>query len=109
MSAVERWTSVTVAQCCAILDSNRVPVNAEDRDRRVGDIPYYGANGFQGYIDDFIIDEPLILIAEDGGCFYEFATRPYARQIATRCLVNHVYQQAISVKKDQNPGYSNPD
>ena len=44
----------------------------------MGDVPYYGANGLQGYIDGFIFNEPLILIAEDGGCFNEFATRPIA-------------------------------
>ena len=89
MSAVEGWTSVTVTQCCDILDSKRVPVNAEDRDRRVGEIPYYGANGLQGYIDDFIFDEPLILIAEDGGCFDEFATRPIAYRVKGKSWVNN--------------------
>jgi type I restriction enzyme S subunit len=40
-----------------------------ESDRRAGDYPYYGANGMQGTIDDFIFDEPLVLLAEDGGHF----------------------------------------
>jgi type I restriction enzyme S subunit len=89
MSAVEDWSSFTVEQCCDILDSMRVPVNAEDRDKRIGEIPYYGANGLQGYIDDFIFDEPLILIAEDGGCFNEFSARPIAYRIKGKSWVNN--------------------
>jgi type I restriction enzyme S subunit len=49
------------------LDSMRSPVT--ESDRRAGEYPYYGANGLQGTIDDFIFDEPLILLAEDGGHF----------------------------------------
>jgi type I restriction enzyme S subunit len=89
VKAVEGWSSFAVEQCCDILDSMRVPVNAEDRDKRIGEIPYYGANGLQGYIDDFIFDEPLILIAEDGGCFDEFATRPIAYRIKGKSWVNN--------------------
>ena len=89
MKTVEGWSSFAIEQCCDILDSMRVPVNAEDRDKRIGEIPYYGANGLQGYIDDFIFDEPLILVAEDGGCFDEFATRPIAYRVKGKSWVNN--------------------
>ncbi len=49
------------------LDSKRRPVT--ESDRRTGPYPYYGANGQQGTIDDYIFDEPLVLLAEDGGHF----------------------------------------
>ena len=98
MKAVEGWSSFAVEQCCDILDSMRVPVNAEDRDKRIGEIPYYGANGLQGYIDDFIFDEPLILIAEDGGCFDEFATRPIAYRIKGKSWVNN-HAHVLRVKE----------
>jgi type I restriction enzyme S subunit len=89
MMKVDEWISVKIEQCCEILDSKRVPINAEDREKRIGDIPYYGANGLQGYIDGFIFDEPLILIAEDGGRFDEYATRPIAYHIKGKSWVNN--------------------
>jgi type I restriction enzyme S subunit len=89
MTVVQGWAPVTVAECCEILDHKRIPVNAEEREQRIGDIPYYGANGLQGYIDDFLFDEPLILIAEDGGRFEEYASRPIAYRIAGKSWVNN--------------------
>jgi type I restriction enzyme S subunit len=99
MSAVDGWTSYTVDQCCEILDRKRVPVNGEEREKRIGEIPYYGANGLQGYIDDFIFDETLILIAEDGGCFDEFATRPIAYRIRGKSWVNN-HAHVLRAKKE---------
>ncbi len=99
MSAADGWTSYTVDQCCEILDSKRVPVNGEEREKRIGEIPYYGANGLQGYIDDFIFDEPLILIAEDGGCFDEFASRPIAYRIRGKSWVNN-HAHVLRAKKE---------
>ncbi|HII80426.1 MAG TPA: hypothetical protein HA261_08550 [Methanosarcina sp.] len=108
MSAVEGWTSTTVEHCCEVLDSKRIPINAEDREKRIGEIPYYGANGLQGYIDDFIFDEPLILIAEDGGCFDEFATRPIAYRIKGKSWVNnHAHVLRAKEEFDQDAVFYN--
>lgn len=49
------------------LDNERVPVSDEERQKRKGDVPYYGANGQVGFIDDFLFNEELLLLAEDGG------------------------------------------
>ena len=83
------WPMVTIGDCCDILDHVRIPVNEEERSRRPGDIPYYGANGLQGYIDDYLFNEPLILMAEDGGYFDEYQTRPVAYQISGKSWVNN--------------------
>lgn len=48
------------------LDGKRVPVRQSDRAKRQGPYPYYGASGIVDYIDDYIFDEPLILLSEDG-------------------------------------------
>lgn len=87
--SVEGWKTITIEECCDILDSKRVPINSEEREQRMGSIPYYGANGIQGYIDDYIFDEDLILIAEDGGYFNEFATRPIAYRVSGKSWVNN--------------------
>jgi len=75
------WETQTVADLAEILDHLRVPVNSYQRGRRPGTVPYYGANGRQGWIDRPLFDEPLILIAEDGGNFDEYAERPIAYRV----------------------------
>ncbi|GAB1530119.1 MULTISPECIES: restriction endonuclease subunit S [Brevibacillus] len=89
MSTTDNWALVTIEQCCEILDSKRIPINADEREKRIGDIPYYGANGLQGFIDDFIFDEPLILIAEDGGRFDDFRTSAIAYRVFGKSWVNN--------------------
>ena len=49
------------------LDNRRRPITASER--IPGPYPYYGANGQQDSVADYIFDEPLILLAEDGGLF----------------------------------------
>ena len=48
-------------------DAARVPIEASKRDQNSEKLyPYYGASGVVDYIADFIFDEPLLLIGEDG-------------------------------------------
>jgi type I restriction enzyme, S subunit len=86
---IRNWTTYTIKDCCEILDSQRVPLNSEERAKIQGNIPYYGANGVQGYINKFLFDEELILIAEDGGNFDQFATKPIAYKISGKSWVNN--------------------
>lgn len=48
------------------LDNKRVPLKEDDRKQMKGKYPYYGASGIIDYIDDYIFDEELILMGEDG-------------------------------------------
>ena len=78
--------SMKLEDCCEILDSQRVPITRSDRTS--GDYPYYGANGIQDYVDDFIFDDELVLLAEDGGNFGS-KTRPIAYRVSGKCWVNN--------------------
>ena len=78
--------SMKLEDCCVILDSQRVPITGSDRTS--GDYPYYGANGIQDYVDDFIFDDELVLLAEDGGNFGS-KTRPIAYRVSGKCWVNN--------------------
>jgi len=98
------WKKSTISECCEILDSRRIPLNSEQRDKIPGDIPYYGANGVQGYINKFIFDDDLILIAEDGGYFDEFATRPIAYRISGKSWINN-HAHILKAKKGYNQDY----
>jgi type I restriction enzyme S subunit len=86
---IHEWKNRRIGEICEILDSRRVPVNATERNSRIGPYPYYGANGIQGYIDDYIFDEPTVLLAEDGGYFDEYASRPIAQYVSGRYWVNN--------------------
>lgn len=63
----KKWPVVSLSDVVEFLDSRRKPVKASERVE--GDYAYYGANGLQGSIDNYIFDEPLVLLAEDGGHF----------------------------------------
>mgnify|MGYP001293353028 FL=1 len=68
------------------LDNRRKPV--KESDRIDGPYPYYGANGQQGNIDGYLFDEPLILLAEDGG-FFDNPDRGIAYRISGKTWVNN--------------------
>lgn len=48
------------------LDGRRVPLSEAERSTRQGRYPYYGASGIIDHVDDFLFDEPLLLLSEDG-------------------------------------------
>ena len=77
---------VSLETVCDILDSQRVPITASERTK--GDYPYYGANGVQDYVADFIFDDELVLLAEDGGNFGS-KDRPIAYRVSGKCWVNN--------------------
>ncbi len=72
--------------CCDILDSQRIPITASDRTK--GEYPYYGANGIQDYVADYIFDDELVLLAEDGGNFGS-KERPIAYRVSGKCWINN--------------------
>jgi type I restriction enzyme S subunit len=85
---------VRLDEVCEFLDSRRIPVNNTERAKRIAGkslsalYPYYGANGQTGWIDDYIFDEPLILLAEDGGNFGS-RDKPIAYSVDGRYWVNN--------------------
>lgn len=44
----------------------RVPLSAKERDERPGSIPYYGATGVFGSVDQSLFNDNLVLVGEDG-------------------------------------------
>ena len=54
----------TLGEVCEILDSQRKPVSKSNRIR--GQYPYYGANGIQDYVDNYLFDGSFLLVGEDG-------------------------------------------
>jgi type I restriction enzyme, S subunit len=60
------WTVCGLKALVTNHDGMRVPLKQEDRDKRHGDYPYYGASGVIDYVDDFLFDGDFILLGEDG-------------------------------------------
>jgi type I restriction enzyme S subunit len=77
---------IKIEDCCEILDSQRIPIKSSER--KAGPYPYYGANGIQDHVDDFIFDDELVLLAEDGGNFNS-KDKPIAYRVSGKCWVNN--------------------
>ena len=77
---------VKLGDVCDILDSQRIPITASERKK--GMYPYYGANGIQDYVDGYIFDDELVLLAEDGGNFGS-KDKPIAYRVSGKCWVNN--------------------
>ncbi len=60
----EGWEYKKLGEVCEILDSQRKPITKGKREP--GAIPYYGATGCLDYVKDYIFDEKLVLLGEDG-------------------------------------------
>lgn len=88
-------------EVCEILDSRRVPITAKDR--KAGVYPYYGANGLQDYVADYIFDDELVLLAEDGGNFGS-KERPIAYRVSGKCWVNN-HAHVLKAKPIVNVDY----
>jgi type I restriction enzyme, S subunit len=60
----EEWEIKPLGMVCDVLNNRRKPITSSDRVS--GAYPYYGASGIVDYVNDFIFDERLLLIGEDG-------------------------------------------
>ena len=53
-----------IGEICHILDAQRKPISKSQRVK--GQFPYYGANGIQDYVADYIFNGTFLLVGEDG-------------------------------------------
>jgi len=68
------------------LDSKRKPITSSDRVE--GKIPYYGASGIVDYVKDYIFDESLLLVSEDGANLLARST-PIAFSVTGKTWINN--------------------
>lgn len=84
----DSWKIKSLGEVVEFLDGKRIPLKDSERANMKGDIPYYGANGQIDSINKFIFDEPLVLLAEDGGHFGS-KTKPIAYKVEGKSWVNN--------------------
>ena len=80
------WDRQRFDQICENLDSRRVPITSTDR--KAGNYPYYGASGIVDYVEDYIFDEDILLISEDGANLLMRST-PIAFSVSGKVWVNN--------------------
>ncbi len=69
------WEEKQLGEIANFLDSKRIPLSEEERNKRKGQYPYYGASGIIDYVDDFIFDGEYVLLGEDGANIVNRSTR----------------------------------
>jgi type I restriction enzyme S subunit len=82
------WDVKPLKRIFANLDSRRKPLSGEERATMAKEYPYYGASGIIDRVEDYLFDEPLILVAEDGANLYSRST-PLAFVAVGRFWVNN--------------------
>lgn len=80
------WKIVQLKYCTDCLDGKRVPIDASLR--KSGIYPYWGAGRIMDYVDDYIFDERLVLLGEDGAPFFD-DFRPVSHLIDGKVWVNN--------------------
>jgi type I restriction enzyme S subunit len=80
------WEWKTLDEIAENLDSKRIPITKSKR--TAGKIPYYGASGVVDFVADYIFDEDLLCISEDGANLLA-RTYPIAFSISGKTWVNN--------------------
>lgn len=82
----EEWVEKHLGDISVNLDSKRVPITSTQREK--GYVPYYGASGIIDYVKDYIFNETLLCISEDGANLID-RNYPIAFSISGKTWVNN--------------------
>jgi len=66
----ENWEIKNLENVCEILNNRRRPITGSSREP--GPYPYYGASGIVDFVKEFIFDDRLLLVGEDGAKWNSF-------------------------------------
>ena len=80
------WKTRRFDSLCENLDYRRKPITASERE--AGIYPYYGASGIVDYVADYIFDENILLVSEDGANLLMRST-PIAFSVSGKVWVNN--------------------
>jgi len=80
------WERRPLSHIAENLDNRRVPIT--EQYRKKGNIPYYGASGVVDFVADYIFDDDLLCVSEDGANLVT-RTYPIAFPISGKTWVNN--------------------
>ena len=86
----EDWEVCGLGEAADFLDGMRKPVKSIDRAKVQGIYPYYGASGIVDYVNDYLFDDELILLGEDGENILS-RNLPLAFQVSGKIWVNNQF------------------
>ncbi|ELZ7232012.1 restriction endonuclease subunit S [Vibrio parahaemolyticus] len=82
------WDVTELQYAVDFLDGLRKPIKSGDRTKIAGSYPYYGASGIVDYVNDYIFDDELILLGEDGENIVS-RNQPLAFKVKGKIWVNN--------------------
>jgi len=94
------WETAPLKKCVTFLNGIRKPIKKEDRADIQGEYPYYGATGVIDYVNDYLFDDELILLGEDGENILSRAL-PHVFTISGKSWINnHAHVMKANEDKD---------
>ena len=99
----EDWEVKRLGEVCTFLDNKRIPIKDADRGKMKGKYPYYGASGIIDYVNDYIFDDDLILLGEDGANIITRST-PLAFLVSGKVWINN-HAHVLKANKGYNRYY----
>lgn len=96
--AFPEWVEKRLGDVSIFLDGQRKPIKSQDRAEMKGPYPYYGASGIIDYVNEYIFDEDIILLGEDGENIVS-RNLPLAFRVSGKCWVNN---HAHVIRPNQN-------
>lgn len=82
----KEWSIKYLNEISENYDSKRIPITKNLR--KEGSIPYYGASGVVDFVSDYIFDEDLLCVSEDGANLLA-RTYPIAFSISGKTWINN--------------------
>ena len=95
----DAWEQRKLGDCVEFLDTMRKPLKEGDREK--GQYPYYGASGIVDYVSDYIFDEELVLLSEDGANITD-RNYPVCFLASGKCWVNNHAHVLKTNKENEN-------
>jgi type I restriction enzyme S subunit len=92
------WEEKRLGDISTFLDGRRKPIKSGDRSKMQGEYPYYGASGIIDHVNNYIFDEEIILLGEDGENIIS-RNLPLAFRVSGKCWINN---HAHVIKPNEN-------
>ena len=83
------WELSDIKSAYDVHNNLRLPISQKIRETMVGDYPYYGATGIQGYINEYRVEGEYSLIGEDGDHFLKWKNQTMTLLVNGKFNVNN--------------------